>query len=268
MKLDDAKPAKKVKAVKKKVIVETIPDNAPTGFFEIKGYPSKGKLYPKSTQIFSRPLKILEVKQLTTIDESNFDSVINNVLSKTVKGIEIDELCPADKLFIIFWQRANTYKGDGFAVDFVCNKCNKESSYDFDVTNLVLSDIPDDYSLDKLITLPQSKHKIKARQIVVRDERLIKSFLENPETSSYDSDLLTVAAVIETVNGNVLSLKDKYLMLTEELSIIDSMHLMTVYKKNEISIEPTLEVECKTCGESAETPITFHPDFFLPEFKI
>lgn len=268
MKLDDAKPIKKVKAVKKKAIVEKIPDNAPAGFFEIKGYPSKGKLYPKGTQIFSRPLKILEVKQLTTIDENNFDSVINNVLSSTVKGIEIDELCPADKMFIIFWQRANTYKGDGFSVDFKCNRCNTESKYDFDITNLVLTDIPDDYNLDDVIILPDSKHKIKARQIIVKDERLIKSFLENPETADYDTDLLSVAAIIETVNGNTLSLKDKYLMLTDELSIIDSMYLMTTYKKNEISIEPNLKVECKTCGESAETPITFRPDFFLPEFKL
>jgi len=268
MKLDDAKPVKKVKATKKQVIVEKIPDNAPSGFFEIKGYPSKGKLYPKGTQLFSRPLKILEVKQLTTIDDSNFDSVINNVLSKTVKGIEIDELCPADKMFIIFWQRANTYKGDGFSVDFKCNKCNSESTYDFDITNLVLTDISVDYNLDKLITLPESKHKIKARQIIVRDERLIKSFLENPANADFDPDLLSVAAIIETVNGNILSLKDKYIMLTDELSIIDSMHLMTLYKKNEISIEPELKVVCKTCGETAETPITFRPNFFLPEFKL
>jgi len=104
MKLDDAEPTKKPAKRKTIKVVEKLPELAPKGFFEITGLPSQGKLYPKGTQIFSRPLKILEVKQLTTINENNFDGVINNVLKSTVKGIEIDELCPADKMFIIFWQ--------------------------------------------------------------------------------------------------------------------------------------------------------------------
>jgi len=122
--------------------------------------------------------------------------------------------------------------------------------------------------LSKPLELPQSKHKIKLRQILVKDERLIKSFLSDPKFQDYDEDLITVAAVIETVNGDTLSLKDKYDLITEDLTVVDSMFLMSTYKKNEISIVPELKVTCNTCGGSAETPITFRPDFFLPEFKV
>jgi hypothetical protein len=263
LKVEDLDKTKKtVKKTPKKKSVETPPD----GYFLIEGMPSKGKLYPKGTKIYSRPLKILEVKQLSSMTEFNFNMVINSVLKKTVKGIDIADLLVTDKLFIIFWQRANTYKGDFFSVDFECERCSTTAKYDFEIGNLQLDDLSDDYDPDKIIEVPDSKKKINLNQLTVKDERLVDNFLE-ANSDDYDVDMLTIASIINTIDEKDMSLKDKYDMLID-LSVLDNLIIDKEYRTHEISVKPTMIVTCKNCGGKAETPITFRPDFFLPEYSV
>lgn len=252
----------KVSAEKK-----TVENTVPEGYYLVEGLPSKGRLYPEGTKIYSRPLKILEVKQLATINESNYNQIINAVLTKTVIGISINDLISADKLFIIYWQRANTYKDDGFSVDFMCQKCETKSKYDFTVSNLVLQDIKDDYDPNAPLALPDSKDELVIHQMRVMDERLVENFASSNRGEEYDSDLLSLAALISTINGKEMTLKDKYNYLVN-LSIKDNLYLAKSYSKNEISLDPTLKVTCKNCGGMVETPLTFRPDFFLPEYSV
>tara|TARA_R110001592_G_scaffold177358_2_gene417649 strand:+ start:5819 stop:6610 length:792 start_codon:yes stop_codon:yes gene_type:complete len=236
----------------------------PAGYFPIETLPSKFKLYPKGTKIYSRPLKILEVKQLSMIDESNFNSVINTVLSKTVKGIDIQDLVVADKLFIIFWQRANTYKGDAFSIDLDCDKCGSKVKYNFDVSQLVITDVSDDYDADKIFTLPECKATVKFEQMTVKSEKNADSYLKGNKGA--DDDMVAIAAVLTSIDDKPCSIDYKYKWLID-LSVADIMFLTHVYHKEEISLNPMLEIECPSCGGKAETPISFRADFFLPEYK-
>jgi hypothetical protein len=260
----------KVEDINTQAIVEEkkkATEEAPQGFYLVDGLPSKGRLYPEGTKIYSRPLKILEVKQLATINETNYNQIINAVLKKTVIGIDVNELVSADKLFIIYWQRANTYKGDGFAVDFRCDSCGNKSKYDFSISNLILQDIKDDYDPSAILTLPDSGDKILLHQMKVMDERLVENFKAGNRVGEYDDDLLVLSSLMTTVNDKEMTLKDKYLYLTE-LSIKDNLYLAKMYAKNEISLEPNLKVTCKQCGGVVETALTFRADFFIPEYSI
>ena len=100
---------------------------APMGFFPIVDLPSRYKLYPKGTKIFGRPLRVLEVKQLSQMGEDNSGTVINSVLKSATVGFNVNELLVSDKVYILFWLRANTYRDSGYRVDFECLKCGKES---------------------------------------------------------------------------------------------------------------------------------------------
>ena len=60
-------------------------------YWPIDDLPSKFKLYPEGTKIFARPLKVLEVKMLSSLNNDNFHHVITEVLKKSVRGINIDE---------------------------------------------------------------------------------------------------------------------------------------------------------------------------------
>ena len=72
--------------------------------------------------------------------------------------------------FIIYWQRANTYQGDKFSINFNCNVCGEESTYDFDISNLNIEEIKDDYELYEALETPIGKKKIKLTQMRVSDE--------------------------------------------------------------------------------------------------
>ena len=69
-------------------------------YWPIENLPSKYKLYPPGTKLYARPLKVLEVKMLSSLTNENFHHIITEVLKKTVKGIEVENLLVADKLFI------------------------------------------------------------------------------------------------------------------------------------------------------------------------
>lgn len=247
---------------------ESVKEDIPEGFYEITGLPSKMKLYPEGTKIYSRPLKILEVKQLSTMNDVNYNTVMNSVLKKTVKGIDVDDLVIADKLFIIFWQRANTYKGDGFSISFACERCGADTAnYDFDISSIEMEDIRDDYNPYNEITLPESGHKITISQMRVKDEKLVEKFIQQNRTEEFDEDLLSIAVLITSIDGKDNTLKNKYKFLSEELGVKDNLFIGKYYKDYEISIKPMLNVTCNECGGQAHTPITFRREFFLPEYS-
>lgn len=256
LKLDD------VEVIQSKPVNEKI-EKTPEGFYKIDGLPSKGKMYPEGTIIYSRPLKILEVKQLSTINEENFNEIINSVLSKTVIGIEVEDLVVADKLFIIFWQRANTYKGDAFSIEHTCNLCNTKGEYNFEVSQLTIKDAPDDFDPDKEIELP-SGVKMKVNQLTVKTENIADKFLkENPDA---DVDLVAISSVITEINGEEGPININYDKILN-MQPADILSLINKYNKIEISLEPTLKVACSNCGGQAETPVSFHGQFFLPEYR-
>tara|TARA_R110001592_G_scaffold175795_1_gene415144 strand:- start:554 stop:1354 length:801 start_codon:yes stop_codon:yes gene_type:complete len=236
----------------------------PNGYFQIESLPSKFKLYPDDTKIFSRPLKILEVKQLSMINEENFNEIINSVLSKTIIGIKVDDLIVADKLFIIFWQRANTYKGDSFAIDFKCSECGANSKYNFDIAALNIRDISDTYDPNTIVELPESKIKLTFGQMTVRTEKEADAFLKRKKTA--DDDMVAIASIITSIDNAQSYIASTYDWLIE-LGVADIMYLTNAYHKVEIGLDPILNVTCGECGGSAETPISFRADFFLPEYR-
>lgn len=257
LRLDDIEETTPKTEKPKEETIEIVPD----GFFKIEGLPSKGKLYPEGTKIYSRPLKILEVKQLSAINEENFNEVINSVLSKSVLGINIEDLLVADKLFIIFWQRANTYKGDAFAIDYTCNHCGKDDQYNFDVGHLNLSELKDDWESD--IKLPSGK-EIKLNQLTVKSERQAEAFLKQNPTA--DPDIVGISAVVEKIDNEEVTIKQAYDKIVE-LSPPDVLNLIAQYQDGEVNLAPTLHIHCNNCGGQAETPVSFHGSFFLPEYR-
>ena len=263
LKLDDIE-AQTTNAQHNRLVQDIILPKIPDGFFPIDALPSKMKLYPEGTRIFSRPLKILEVKQLSMINSDNFNEVINAVLEKTVKGIDIGDLIIADKLFIIFWQRANTYKGDSFAIEHKCNLCGEESKYNFDVSQLSLIDINDKFSVDQDFALKESSDILTFTQLTVKNEINTSEYLKKDPTA--DEDLLAIASVINTINGQPHPIKYKYTWLTN-LGVADVLYLTQYFQSVEINLNPMLSVACSKCGGLAETPISFRPEFFLPEYR-
>ena len=283
----------KVEKKKKNPVVRPIVDlpeelAIPNDFHEITGLPSDGKLYNADAKIYARALKILEIKQLTNMDEDNYGFIIDNVLQKTtiLTNVDYQDILIADKLFIIFWQRANTYQGDGFSIEFACSKCidNKViedqqdgiesteeslreaavSKYDFSVENLQLTDIKKDYNPNTEIELKGCGSVVTMYQHTVATEKAIGKIKMSEEIPQVDLDILNLASIISSIDGKPVDIKTAYAFIVDDITPPDFIVLEKYKSKYDININPTLEVTCKTCGGEVEAPLTFRPDFFLP----
>lgn len=241
--------------------------NTNTNYWKIEGLPSKGKFYPQGTEIQGRPMKVLEVKKVSSINEDNGDFVLNDIVRKTIKGIDHNEMYVADKLYAIFWLRANTYRDSGYVVPFICSKCEKKSEYHFEVDNLEVQQISDDFSPNKDIKL-KNGDTIRYDYLKIKDELYIDRFkeLNGDAVGEIDDELLGMSQMIKSINGKAETLLQKYHWLIN-LDPGDYSYLRTYFEKKGMGIKPFVNITCNSCGGTAVTAVNFRADFFIPETK-
>jgi len=265
MKVVDNTPNEK-KVIQKQ---ETLQEKSES-FFEIDDLPSRNYFYPEGVVIEGRRLKVLEAKKLASINEVNYNSVINDVLRRCIRGIDINDLLVEDKLFLIFWLRANTYRSSGYEIDFECPLCGGKSSYHFELDKLNVKYLKEDFSDDDLVlTLPESGDVIKYNFLRVRDEKKSEQFKKQfgNIVSDLDSDLVDVTQLIDTINDEKLKPVDVYNYLIEELNPDDFSYLLSYIKEKGCGVENYVTVDCPHCGGAPDIGVVFLGDFFLPEYR-
>jgi len=236
-------------------------------FWEVTNLPSLNKFYPEGTRIFGRPMKVIEVKKISSMGDSNGDFILNDIVRRTTKGIDHDEMYVADKLFIIFWLRANTYRDSGYVVNFVCPKCEMKSEYHFEIDNLEVQHVTEDFN-------PASELKMKGGDVItydylkIKDELYIDRFkeLNYKAVGEVDDELLAMAQMVKTINGKELTLLQKYHWVTE-LDPGDFAYMRSYMEKKGMGIKPYVNVTCKECGGTVPVAVSFRSDFFIPEYK-
>ena len=197
------------------------------------------------------------------------DMIINDVISKSVKGLEINEILSSDKLYILFWLRANTYKETGFTVDFPCTLCDKDSSYEFNLDCIKTIDLDENYDPDKELTLPASGNIITIKQLTIGDSKGVSSFIKarKQSLSTFDEEILNIAAQITTIDGEQQNSLLAMYNYTSELNPSDYAYLSSYISHIDFGINNNIEVKCRKCGGDSLTGVTFRSEFFLPEYK-
>ncbi len=243
---------------------EPVPDEIPKGYYriELDSLPSKGIAYPKGTKILSRPLKVIELKHLATMTEKTADAVINDVLKGSVLGIDYGDLVVADKVFLIMWQRAQTYKDDRFGVTYVCPECGSKDKYVFDVSEIEMDDVDPDYSPEKEYDLGSAKVRID--QPRVKDVARVTAYMKDHPDA--DPEILgSIAYRILSVGGKEVSIDEAYDFCVN-LPGADFVKLNGICRKTEMSINPIVRIACGKCGRKVPVGVSFRSDFFLPEY--
>ena len=240
-------------------------------FGSINGLPTGGKLYPDGTKIEGRPLKVQEIKMLSQMTEENANDIVNTILERAITGIEIDNIYSADKLFIMFWLRANTYQESGYNVKFECGKCDSLSEFEFELDQLKIKKLDDEKEefLTKPFKLPNGD-KLTFSLLTVGDEREVQKFLEDNKNSmmQFDDDIVNICKMIGTVNGKKMGMISCYRYLTDELDAPNYMYLESYLEDKSAGLEPLITVKCEKCGGASETMLPFRPDFFLPKVRL
>ncbi len=239
---------------------------AQDNYWEITDLPSKFKLYEPGTKIMARPLKVLEIKMLSTLNTDNINFVLNDVISRCVTGIKVDDICTADKLYIIFWLRANTYKDSSYSIDFQCPDCKAKGQYDFHLDKLKINYIKDSYDEQKDIVLP-SERVIKIRQLRITDEIRLTNFEKTNANSlaNFDTDLLHAATLISEIDGKKVSMLTAYDFISKA-EPDDYSYIISYVNHYEFGIDPSIEASCKKCGGAAQVAVTFRPEFFISKY--
>ena len=249
----------------KAVIASTKAENV----WPINDIPSKYRLYPEGTILYGRPLKVPEIKMLATISSDNINYVLNDVIRRSITGFPIENLCVADKLYLIFWLRANTYKDSGYTIDFVCpNKdCKTRGKYEFELGSLQINYLSDKYDEGKLVELP-SHRSIKLRQLRVSDELRVENFKKQNASSSqcFDEDFLHIASVIYEIDGKSAGLIEAYDFITN-VSPEDYAYIISYTNHYDFGVDPETPVVCAKCGGKTTVSVSFRPDFFVPKYK-
>ena len=235
-------------------------------YWEITGLPSTGGFY-SGKKIMGRPLNVLEVKMLASINEGNVNHVINQVLSRVLRGITVEEFLVADKLYIIFWLRANTYKDDGYKVEFDCLSCGATSDYEFGLDMLNVEEIKKAYLTVNEMTTPGGT-RFKARYLTVKDENKVSDFLGSYKGSEeFDEEILNLSNMIISINGEEKTLLQKYAyFLSDECSPQDYAYIESFIRHIDFGVDPIMQVKCTKCGGTSPVAISFRADFFIPQY--
>ena len=267
--LPDANDKKSVYLNTPDSIGVSLKEETDINYWDIDGLPTKNLLYPEGTRISARALKVMDVKKLTSIDDETADIVVNDILRKCVRGIDIYDIYSADKLYILLWLRANSFKDNKYVVDYHCSKCDKSSSYHFDVTNINVDYLTSSYVNNNTVTLDNGDI-IKTSLLTIRDEINIKSFHDKYEDvfvekfEEIDDDLLSISFMIDTINGKTVdNTFDKYEYLLN-MDPGDFAVLTGFLSDINVGVKPYMTVKCTECGGDSQIGVTFHPDFFLP----
>lgn len=241
-------------------------------FHKIDGLPSNYLLYPEGTEIFGRPLNVKEVKVLSEMDETNVNEIVNRVFSTATYGYPVEKMLEADKFYIIFWLRANTYKNSGYEIPFTCSKCEKETHYDFNVDAINVKRMSSLEDIEKEITLPDSQNQIRVKLLTVEDRSRVegtKKMFSRSSVIEIDEDILEMAAKLLSVNGqDVPNLKDRYDYIVS-LSAPDYAYLDSFMSHLDIGVIPVIEAKCghPGCGGMTLVEVRFQSDFFIPKYK-
>jgi len=236
------------------------------GFHLIEGLPSGLKLYPEGTQVYGRPLKVLEVKQLANINETNADNIINSVLRRAVKGIDVDRILVADKLFILLWLRGTTFPDPSYGINFKCSVCEKETKYIFTLDKIETRQIDKDFTIDKLTFNLPNKDEIAFTFPTIAEEKLAENFKNNCSyIKDIDGDIVSQCVLIKSINGEPKTMLEKYNYIAT-MSPNDYVYFLSYVEKWSFGIKWVINVACPLCGGNTPMGATFLGDssFWLP----
>ena len=242
-----------------------------SNFLPVEGIPTDYKLYPEGTTIYARPLTVKEVRFISTMNESNYSFVINEILKATVKGIEIDELYSADKLYILFWLRANSYKNEGYNSEYSCVHCGTKNSYLFTMDKLnVITLEGKDFDPNKPIKLLNSDDVVTISFPKIKDENKVLHMLKQSKntTIALDEEILSLASMVTSINEQAMSLKYVYDYINN-MNVEDYAFLKSYIEDNEIGVSSVVKTNCKneSCQEENLIEVRFQPEFFLPKYQ-
>jgi len=211
--------------------------------------PSKGRFYKEFNGLKISPL-LFEDEQKILMSKNKNINPINEIISKCIDGVDVNDLLDVDKLYILLKIKEISY-GPEYKFSIMCPACGANGQSTLPIKEIPVNYIPEDIPDPKEITLPVLKAKVKLRFLRTRDE---KYFAKN-------EDFLTnLYRLIVSINEN----KDPVFIskVVRKLHIRDVKTIKNEINNKQYGVDTTFRFECPSCGHNSIVNIPFDSNFF------
>lgn len=214
--------------------------------------PSLGKFYTsKSRDVIISPIKFEDEKQLS-VAIKNRQNPINIILSKCVKGVDINNLLILDKLYLLLKIREISY-GHKYPAEVTCSHCGHKSEIEVDLSKIMVNYMPEDFEDPREITLPTLNKKVVLRFPRISDEKSIETI-----KSTYDN----LYRFILKFDGNDNPVFINKALNHQKMPISDIKIILREITRDDLGLVPKFMLQCENCGEESVLEVPITEDFF------
>ena len=212
--------------------------------------PSEGRFYStKTKEISISPIKFEDEKQLAASIKNNINPV-NLIISKCVKGLDVNSLLLIDKLFILLKIREISY-GAEYPAEITCPACESQAQVKINLSELVVNEIPQEIEDPREITLPKLKKKAKVRFPRVSDE----AYFGNIETTY--NNIWRFVVELNGITDPVFIAK-----AVPKMHIMDVKYILGQIMRNDLGLNPKFLFECNNCKKESKMEVPINENFF------
>lgn len=234
---------------KQEVIDDLLKDLPSDSSIEID-LPSECRIYSLPNEgepVRMRPMTFDDEKILVT-SKAGQDPT-NVILSKCTENVNIGELLPMDKLYMLLKLREISY-GDDYSTMLICKHCGGENPTTVQLSELNVNPVPDDFDDPIDIYLPGIKKNIKLRRPRVKDDHIFQS----PE-DFYDQLWRFILEIEGHRDKSVIAEVVKKLPIRDMKTITNSMNVP-------YGVDTHIKFECSHCKEVSVVDLPIDANFF------
>jgi len=238
-----------VAEAKQKIVDELLKDLPSETAIEVV-LPSENRAYDEmenETPVTLRPMTFEDEK--TLIGAKKDSDPVNILLERCTDGLNISQLIPMDKLFLIMKLREISY-GDDYNCMLICQSCKAENPTTIHLSQLNVNPVPDDFCDPIELDLPMLGKKAKVRLPRVKDEKFL---------SDIEKALSQLWRFVVEIDGHT----DKAIVsaVLDKLPIKDMRTIMHGMK-TDYGIDTSVKFECDTCGGVSVMDLPIDANFF------
>lgn len=243
-------------------------------FTEIVNWPSRGLMYPNP--IYGQSFKTIDLLMLGDITEENASRVLTSVLSKRIKGINVDDILTCDETYLLHWLRASSYPTEGLPhPGYICPHCKfnirkADTFKEFRINFGNLKFVPNHDPVELIskhkelgyvpITLYDGREcdiylRRRAHDIILENER--ERWEREHDYESMPDAIYRLAQLAVVVEIEDCATFDDKLNYLAEFPIAKKSELFDAITENALISRINAEIKCAQCGGTVETPYPF-----------
>mgnify|MGYP003643922209 CR=1 FL=1 len=213
--------------------------------------PSSGFNSSNVETIEIRPFTFEDEKLLrTTKTLSQGELIIQQLISRCIRGIEYKDLLLTDKNYILFKLREISY-GDSYDIKAICTTCEAENELQVKLSELPVVFAESVEDLENTFTLPDSGVEISIKALKVEDEALL---------GQVDQLMDNLWRLVESVGGHTeRTVKQGFIAGTtaKDISVIRN----SVFGDN-LGMQTQVNFICNACDTRGSLDLPINEGFF------